>query len=120
MKKNLLSYKKMPLAEFYKKHMPKGIISKYCEDQLEKLSRFRYNVLLEDITEPFIIGYYNYMIKDLGNTETTADKSLKYIRTIYRNAVFRGIFENEINPFERIKFRKQIPEKYKVYIPKSA
>ena len=113
-------YKKMPLAYFYKYHMRKGIYSKSYEDQLSKLSKYWSKVLLEDITEPFIIGYYNYMIKDLGNTETTADKSLKYIRTIYRNAVFRGIFENEINPFERIKFRKQIPEKYKVYIPKSA
>jgi hypothetical protein len=100
--------------------MPKGMNGTYYEDQLEKLSRFRSNVLLEDITERFIIDYYNYMIKVLGNKETTADKSLKYIRTIYRNAVLSGIFENEINPFRNIIFRKHIPEKDKVYIPKSA
>jgi nicotinic acid phosphoribosyltransferase len=114
------SYKKMLLADFYKYHMRKGINSKFYENQLEKLSRFRSYVFLEDITERFIIDYYNYMIKVLGNKEETADKSLKYIKTLYRNALLCGFLEMGINPFERIKFRKYIPEKDKVFIPKSA
>ena len=120
MKRKMQSYRKMPLAEFYKKHMRKGIYSNKFDDQLEKLSRFRSNVLLEDITERFIIDYYNYMIKVLGNKETTADKSLKYIKTLYRNALLCGFLEMGINPFRNIIFRKHIPEKHRVYLPKSA
>ena len=119
MKRKMQSYKKMPLAEFYKKHMPKGTNGTLFDDQLKKLSRFRSNVLLEDITERFIIDYYNYMIKVLGNKETTADKSLKYIRAMYRNALLCGFLEIDINPFRNIQFCKHIPEKHKVYIPKS-
>jgi hypothetical protein len=110
----------MTLAEFYKNYMCKGINKSFYEDQLDKLSRFRSNVLLEDITERFIIDYYNFMIKILGNKEATADKSLKYIKSIYHNALLCGYLENTISPFAYIQFRKYIPEKDKKYIPKSA
>ena len=120
MKRNMQLHKKMPIAEFYIKHMPKGKRSKDFENQINKLLRFRSNVLLENITEWFVIDYYHFMVRVLCNSETSAKTSLNYFKMLYNNALLCGFLELGKYPFKFLDyhFTKKIPEKLKVYVPK--
>ena len=105
----------MPVIEFYKRNIlwSKSETGKHhYEQQLHKLRQFRRYVTLGDVTENFVIEYYNYMIKELQNKETTADKSLIVLKSIINKAIAMEYIEQ--NPFQKIHIRmpKKKPAKY--------
>jgi hypothetical protein len=115
MKKNSQLNKRMLLREFCACHTGKSRTGRYYEEQIEKLSKFRYSVRLEDITERFIVDYYNYMINVMNNSEKTADRSLRILKTLVNKALYSGYMET--NPFRHI-YIKDVSVRKDRYIPR--
>jgi hypothetical protein len=119
MKKNILKYREMNIREFYKDYVRSSkseLGKKYYDDQIDKLLLFRKYATLGDITENFIIDFYNYMVKELHNKESTADKSLIFLKSIINEAIKLGYITE--NPFRHIHIKMPRNIKNRKYIPK--
>ncbi len=72
--------------------------------QITKLQRFKKKLLFSEINKSFITNYKKFMVKKLGNTSNTANKSLSMLKTFVNWAIEKSLMKD--NPFNNIKITK--------------
>lgn len=73
--------------------------------KLKKYLSFR-DLLFSELTYEFIQDYRKYLLKDLGNMQSTVSKNLEIIRGIYNEAVNAEMFEPAKDPWKKVKISR--------------
>lgn len=73
--------------------------------QLNKLERYKKNILFSDLTENFLADYEQYMRDELKNKRSSSNNSLKFVRKFLYVAIAKKITDN--NPFKNYGLKEE-------------
>ena len=100
------------VRHYWKKHPNEIEFSTYRthEDVINKLERYKADLIFDDFNESFINEYKHYLIKKLKNQESTATKNIAVIKKYVRKAIQMGYMDT--NPFENIRIKRNLKGKF--------
>lgn len=105
---NFYSWAFSKISQFEGKYTKEVI--RQCKGEITKLQKFRKELSFKDINYQFISEYEHYMYNTLQNcTNTIYQKTFKKLKYLLNIAINEGIIEK--NPFNEIKFKKDVPIK---------
>ena len=80
------------------------------EDVINKLERYKTDLIFDDFNESFIKEYKQHLMKKLGNQESTATKNIAVIKKYVRIAIKDGYLDTD--PFQNIRIKRNIKGKF--------
>lgn len=100
------------VRHYWKKHPNEIEFTTYRthEDVINKLERYKTDLIFDDFNESFINEYKHYLMKKLGNQESTATKNIAVIKKYVRKAMQLGYMDT--NPFENIRIKRNLKGKF--------
>ena len=100
------------VRHYWKKHPNEIEFTTYRthEDVINKLERYKTDLIFDDFNESFINEYKHYLMKKLGNQESTATKNIAVIKKYVRKAMQMGYMDT--NPFENIRIKRNLKGKF--------
>ena len=75
------------------------------ENHLEKLKKYAPKLKFVDLTESFFNTYFNYLINNRGNSQSTANRNLKTFKTLINKAIRQGLIKE--NPLKNVSLNSQ-------------
>lgn len=77
------------------------------ESILRKIRRYHGpNLYFKDVNNAFLLDYQAFMVKDLGNAQSTRAANFRAVRTMVNKAARRGLIEPDKQLFEGISFHE--------------